>query len=130
MESDARYGTGGEDTLAMNERDWLSSIRTCRRPLCDVEDGHKVQVTCNLANMSLRLGRAIRWDAENEHVVGDTEAAAMCYRPYRAPWDDVLRGLVDVCSQQHRGTRAPVGDAKWCCSAASRVWNTHRRPGV
>ena len=26
--SDARYGTGGEDTMAMNERDWLNSIRT------------------------------------------------------------------------------------------------------
>jgi len=96
VESDSRYGTGGEDTLAMNERDWLSSIRTRRRPLCNVEDGHKVQVMCNLANMSLRLGRSIRWDPDNEQVVGDKEAAALCRRPYRAPWDGVLRSLVSV----------------------------------
>jgi hypothetical protein len=61
-----------------------------------VEDGHKVAVTCNLANMSLRLGRAIRWDPDKEQVIGDKEAAAMCNKPYRAPWDGVLKSLVKV----------------------------------
>jgi predicted dehydrogenase len=96
VDSDARYGTGGEDTMAMNERDWLSSMRTRKRPLCEVEDGHKVAVACNLANMSLRLGRAIQWDPDKEQVIGDKEAAAMCYRPYRTPWDGVLKNLVEV----------------------------------
>ena len=94
--SDARYGTGGEDTMAMNERDWLSSMRSRKRPLCEVEDGHRVAIACNLANMSLRLGRAIRWDPDKEQVIGDKEAAAMCVRPYRAPWDGVLRSIVKV----------------------------------
>ncbi|MBS1858242.1 MAG: Gfo/Idh/MocA family oxidoreductase [Acidobacteria bacterium] len=94
--SDARYGTGGEDTMAMNERDWLDCIRTRKRPFCEVEDGHRVAVACNLANMSLRLGRSIRWDPEKETVIGDREAAALCVRPYRAPWDAVLRSLVKV----------------------------------
>ena len=96
VESDARYGTGGEDTMAMNERDWLSSMRTRKRPLCEVEDGHRVAVACHLANNSLRLGRAIKWDPEKEQVIGDKEAAAMCYKPYRAPWDGVLKSLVKV----------------------------------
>jgi predicted dehydrogenase len=96
VESDARYGTGGEDTMAMNERDWLNCIRSRQRPLCEVEDGHRVATTCNLANMSLRLGRSIRWDPEKEAVIGDKEAAAMCVRPYRAPWDGVLRSIVKV----------------------------------
>ena len=94
--SDARYGTGGEDTMAMNERDWLDCVRSRNRPLCEVEDGHRVATTCNLANMSLRLGRSIRWDPEKEQVIGDKEAAAMCVRPYRAPWDSVLRSVVKV----------------------------------
>ena len=94
--SDARYGTGGEDTMAMNERDWLDSMRSRKRPLCEVEDGHRVSTVCNLANMSLRLGRSIRWDPEKEQVIGDKEAAAMCARPYRAPWDGVLRSIVKV----------------------------------
>ena len=96
VESDARYGTGGEDTMAMNELDWLNSMRTRKRPLCEVEDGHRVATVCNLANMSLRLGRSIHWDPEKEQVIGDKEAAAMCVRPYRAPWDGVLRSIVKV----------------------------------
>jgi predicted dehydrogenase len=94
--SDARYGTGGEDTMAMNERDWLDSMRSRQRPLCEVEDGHRVSIACHLANMSLRLGRSIRWDPEKEQVIGDREAAAMCLRPYRAPWDAALRSVVKV----------------------------------
>jgi hypothetical protein len=46
--------------------------------------------------MSMRLGRAIHWDPEKDAVVGDKEAAAMCFRPYRAPWDGVLRSIVKV----------------------------------
>jgi predicted dehydrogenase len=96
VSSDARYGTGGEDTMAMNERDWLDSMRSRKRPLCEVEDGHRVSIACHLANMSLKLGRSIRWDPEKEQVIGDREAAAMCLRPYRAPWDAALRSVVKV----------------------------------
>jgi len=96
MESDARYGFGGEDTLAMNKQDWLNSMRSRKRPFCEVEDGHRVAVVCNLANMSLKLGRSIRWDPDKEQVIGDKEAAAMCVKPYRAPWDKALRSAVKV----------------------------------
>jgi predicted dehydrogenase len=96
VQSDPRYGTGGEDTMAMNERDWLDCMKSRKRPLCEVEDGHRVAISCNLANMSLRLGRSIRWDPEKEQVIGDKEAQAMCVRPYRAPWDGVLKSIVKV----------------------------------
>ena len=43
--------------------------------------------------LSLRLGRPIRWDPEKEEVIGDREAAAQLVRPYRKPWDDVLRSF-------------------------------------
>ncbi len=94
--SDARYGTGGEDTMAMNERDWLTCMASRKPPVCEVEQGHRVATTCHLANISMRLGRAIRWDPAAEQVIGDKEAAAMCVRPYRAPWDGVLRSIVKV----------------------------------
>jgi predicted dehydrogenase len=94
--SDNRYGLGGEDTMMLNERDWVECMKTRARPFCDVEDGHKVATVCNLANMSLRLKRAIRWDPEKELVIGDKEAQAACVRPYRSPWDKVLRSIVTV----------------------------------
>ena len=95
-ESDPRYGTGGEDTMAMNEQDWVNCIRSRQKPFCEVEEGHRVSVVCLLANMSLKLGRAIRWDPDKEVVIGDKEAAAMCAKPYRAPWDKELRSIVKV----------------------------------
>lgn len=82
--------------MALNKRDWIDCIRSRKRPLCDVEDGHHVAVACNLANISVRLGRAVRWDPDKQLVIGDKEAAAMCIRPYRAPWDGVLKSLVKV----------------------------------
>ena len=95
--SDSRYGTGGsEDTMAMNERDWLDCMKSRNRPLCEVEDGHHVSTACNLANVSLRLDRSIRWDPVKEVVIGDKEAQAMCSKSYREPWDKVLRSLVKV----------------------------------
>ena len=85
-----------EDTMLMNHSDWLNSIRTRERPLCEVEDGYHVSLLYNLANMSMDLGRSIRWDPKNEVVIGDKEAAARCRKPYRAPWDKVLRSYVQV----------------------------------
>jgi len=53
-----------------------------------------VATACHLANISLRTGRKLRWDAEGEQIVDDTQASAMLVRPYRRPWDDVLKSLV------------------------------------
>ena len=87
----------GEEWLYMNQRDFVECIRTRKKPLCDLELGHRTSIACNLGNMSLRLGgRAIQWDPEKEMVIGDKEAAAMCTPQYRAPWDGVLRSLIKV----------------------------------
>jgi hypothetical protein len=43
--------------------------------------------------MSLRLGRKIRWDPATEEIAGDPEASAQLVRPYRKPWDEVLRSF-------------------------------------
>jgi len=52
-----------------------------------------VVTVCHLANISLKLGRKIRWDAAKQQITGDPEAAAMLTRPYRKPWDSELRAL-------------------------------------
>jgi predicted dehydrogenase len=93
----APAGFPGEAALYLNHRDFIHCIRTRQKPLCDLLSGHRVAITCNLANLSLRLGgRAIRWDPDKEQVVGDREAAAMCTPRYRAPWDSVLRSVIKV----------------------------------
>jgi hypothetical protein len=82
--------------MTLNERDWLDCIKSRNRPFCEVEDGHKVATTCNLANVSLRLHRSIKFDPEKEVVIGDAEAAKMCTKTYRAPWDAALKACVKV----------------------------------
>jgi hypothetical protein len=81
------------DLLAAHARNFLDCVKSRQRPAADVEDAHRTATACHLANISLRLGRKIRWDAAKEEIVGDTEAAAMLERPYRLPWDDILGGL-------------------------------------
>ncbi len=77
----------------LHVRNFLDCIKTRQRPVADVEDGHRTAVACHLANISLRLGRKIRWDPEKEEIVGDREASAQLVRPYRKPWDEVLRSI-------------------------------------
>lgn len=86
---------GGEDEqFDLHVKNFLECIRTRQRPISDVEDAHRVATACHLANISLRTGRKIRWDSKKEEILGDKEASAMLERPYRKPWDQVLRGLL------------------------------------
>lgn len=74
-------------------RNFLDCMRSRKDPVADMESGHRVATTCHLANISLRIGRKITWDAEREDIVNDPEAAAMLTRPYRKPWDAELKAL-------------------------------------
>lgn len=74
-------------------RNFLDCVKSRQPPIADVADGHKVAVACHLANLSLRLGRRLRWDWRTETVVGDAEATAQLERPYRAPWDREKKAL-------------------------------------
>jgi predicted dehydrogenase len=84
-DSDAQYHA--------HARDFLDCIRSRKTPVSDLESAQRVSVACHLANLSLRLGRKLRWDAKARTVVGDAEAARMLVRPYRTPWDRELRAL-------------------------------------
>jgi predicted dehydrogenase len=66
--------------------DWLDCVKSRKRPIADVEVGHRSATVCHLGNIAVRTGRAIRWDPSREEVLGDAEASAMLKRPYRSPW--------------------------------------------
>ena len=57
-----------------------------RGPVSDIEAGHRSTTVSLLGMLSLKLGRSLKWDAEEEVVVGDAEATAHLKRAYRAPW--------------------------------------------
>jgi len=85
-------GDGTKDYVT-HARNFLDCIRSRQQPLADIESAHQVATTCHLANISLRVGRKITWDAEKEQIVGDPQANEMLTRPYRSPWDKELRNL-------------------------------------
>jgi predicted dehydrogenase len=75
-------------------RNFLECIKTREKTVSDVEYSHQVATACHLANISLRLGRKIRWNPETEEIADDREASAMLERPYREPWDHVRKSLL------------------------------------
>jgi predicted dehydrogenase len=78
----------------LHARNFLDAMKSRQKPIADVEDGHRTATTCHLANMSLRLGRSIRWDPDREIITGDKEAQSMLTRPYRKPWDAVAKEIL------------------------------------
>ena len=66
--------------------DLLSSIQTGKLPVCDIEVAHRSTNMSLLGMLSLKLGRSVEWDGENERIVGDAEANQLLRREYRQPW--------------------------------------------
>ncbi|MCS6776670.1 MAG: Gfo/Idh/MocA family oxidoreductase [Chloroherpetonaceae bacterium] len=66
--------------------DFLNAIRTGKRPVCDIEIGHRSTNMSLLGMLSMKLGRSIRWDGRRERVIDDPEANRLLERPYRKPW--------------------------------------------
>jgi len=72
-----------------NRRNLLNFVRarkTGERPVADIEEGHISTACCIMANLSMELGRSLRWDAEAGKIIGDDEANRRLTRPYRSPW--------------------------------------------
>lgn len=67
--------------------DFLNAIKTGRRPVCDIEIGHRSTNMSLLAMLSLKLGRSVRWDGDKSVIVGDPEANKRLSRAYRGPWE-------------------------------------------
>jgi predicted dehydrogenase len=82
------------DQFKRHARNFLECVRSRRDPISELEGAHRVATACHLANLSLRLGRKLRWDAVHETIVADPEAEAQLERPYRAPWNAERDALI------------------------------------
>jgi predicted dehydrogenase len=67
-------------------KDLLRCIETRDKPVADIEQGHISTASCILANISMKLGRSLKWDSTRQQVVGDGEANKLLQREYRKPW--------------------------------------------
>jgi len=67
-------------------RNFLDCVKSRKLPIADVEEGHRSVAMCHLANIATKLGRTLRWNADKEEVIGDSEANRLLSKPYRKPW--------------------------------------------
>ena len=66
--------------------DFLNAIDHGGRPIADIEQGHISTASCIVANMSMKLGRPLKYDPVKKEIIGDPEATKLLQRPYRQPW--------------------------------------------
>ena len=84
------------DQFVPHVRDFLESVRSRRPPMSDLRSSQQTTIGCHLANIALRVGRVVTWDAAANTIAGDAEAAAMLSKTYRAPWDRELRASINA----------------------------------
>ena len=66
--------------------DFLNSIEKNSKPVADIEEGHISTASCILANLSMKVGRALVYDPAKRQVVNDPEVNMLLQRQYRLPW--------------------------------------------
>ena len=66
---------------------FLDCVRSRKKPNSDIETTHRTTSACLIANISLRVGRKLRWDREKEQFIGDADANKMLNEERRKPWD-------------------------------------------
>mgnify|MGYP003810266809 FL=1 len=85
LHEDARLGQPDGQNIKELFADFLDAIRTGREPLCDIAGAHRATTMCLLGNLSMKLGRGVRWNGARE-TTGDPEADKLLRRDYRGPW--------------------------------------------
>ncbi len=63
--------------------DFFHAIRTGSRPSADIQEAHRSVALVHLANIAVRTGRSLQFDAESEQIVGDGESNQLLGRTYR-----------------------------------------------
>jgi hypothetical protein len=64
---------------------WLDCIKSRQKPIADIETCVRTTATCVLANLSMRHGVTLDWDAK-AFTVKQPEIKPFLKAKYRAPW--------------------------------------------
>jgi hypothetical protein len=86
IHEDAKLNAPDDQNIRELWANFLEAIQSNRRPVCDIEIGHRSTNLSLLGMLSLKLGRSVQWDGNKEVIVGDEEANRRLRREYRKPW--------------------------------------------
>jgi predicted dehydrogenase len=65
---------------------FLAARREGKPPVAEIEQGYISSACCIMANLSMELGRSLKWDEKVGRVAGDEEANRRLARTYRGDW--------------------------------------------
>jgi predicted dehydrogenase len=69
-------------------RDFLDNVKARKRPIADVEEGHRSTIYAHLANIAMTVRERLTWDSAAERFTGTgaDAANALLHYEYRKPW--------------------------------------------
>jgi myo-inositol 2-dehydrogenase / D-chiro-inositol 1-dehydrogenase len=70
----------------VQQDDFLKAVATRTKFGLNESNGHRSCNLVNLAAISVRLGRTLKFDPDKQTFIGDDEANRMVNQPMRAPW--------------------------------------------
>jgi len=69
-----------------HKQNFLDCVRSRELTICPAEVGLRSISVGLLGEIAMLTGRKIKWDPENEKIIGDPQAIALLGRSYREPW--------------------------------------------
>lgn len=80
---------GKLDAIVNHMGNFFDCVEARRQPVSDIESQHRSVSTCHLGNISMRVGRKLRWNPESERFVGDSDADKHLSRDQRGGFEIV-----------------------------------------
>jgi len=78
---------GKLDAIVNHMGNFVDCVQSRKTPLSDIVSQHQSAVTCHLGNLSMQLGRPLKWDSTAEVFLGDEEANQMRSREQRSGYE-------------------------------------------
>ena len=74
---------GKLDAIINHMGNFFDCVRARKTPVSSIESQHRSVSTCHLGNISMNVGRTVKWDPETETFPGDVEAGKLLSREQR-----------------------------------------------
>jgi predicted dehydrogenase len=65
---------------------FIQCVRSRKDPIAPVEAGYQASYLGMIAEISIKLGRKLKWDPTAEQFIGDEQANRLLSAPMRSPW--------------------------------------------
>jgi myo-inositol 2-dehydrogenase/D-chiro-inositol 1-dehydrogenase len=80
---------GKLDAIVNHMGNFFDCVQSRKTPVSDVVGSHRTVSTCHLGNISMRLGRPLKWEPNQEEFIDDKEANTWLKRDQRKGFETV-----------------------------------------